>query len=142
MSDQTRDFSKPRANVSFTIDGDLFEAVSVMPAQTLMEFAGSFAKVGEVPGDSLEAMRGLLEMVLLPDSYLRIAERMRSKSEPIDIGQISELIPWLLEVYGLRPTQRSSSSADGLPAPESGTSSTGTTSGAASTSSPFPQTAS
>jgi hypothetical protein len=142
MTDQTRDFSKPRDKVSFTIDGDLFEAVSVMPAETLMEFAGSYAKAGEAPGDSLEAMRGLLEMVLLPNSYLRIAERMRSKSDPIDINQISELIPWLLEVYGLRPTQRSSSSADGPPAPESGISSTETISGAASTSSISPQTVS
>lgn len=133
MTDQTRDFSRPRNKIVFTIDGDVFEAAPVMPAQTLMEFAGHFANIGEAPGDNLDAMRGLLEMVLLPDSYLRLSERMRSKSNPIDIVQVSDVISWLLERYGLRPTQPSSSSADGSPSPESGTSSTGTTPDAGST---------
>ncbi len=135
MTEQIKDFSRPRKKISFTIDGDLFEAAPVMPAETLMDFAGHFNKVGGTPAENLAAMRGLLEMVLLPDSYRRIAERMRDRANPIDIDQIGDLIPWLLEQYGLRPTQRSSSSADGPPSPEPGTSSTESTSGEASISS-------
>ena len=112
----------------FTIDGDTYEAAPVMPAETLMEFAGHFGKVGDTPAENLTAMRGLLEMVLLPDSYERLAARLRSRENPVDIDQVSDLISWLLETYGLRPTRPSSSSPDGPPSPESGTSLTGITS--------------
>lgn len=120
----------------FTIDGDVFEGAPVMPAETLMEFASGFNEIGKTPAENLRTMRNLLEMVLLTDSYQRFAERLRSRENPIDMEQVGDIIPWLLEQYGLRPTRPSSSSADGPPSPESGTGSTETTSDVASISSP------
>ncbi len=137
MTEPMKDFSRPRKKIAFTIDGDVFEGAPVMPAETLMQF-GSKLAVGETSEENFRTMGRLLEMVLLPDSYKRIMERLSSRENPIDIEQLSDLVPWLLEQYGLRPTRPSSSSADGPPSPESGTTSTETTSAAGSISSISP----
>lgn len=48
----------------------------------------------------------------------------RGSKTPIGVKTIQQLVPWLLEVYGLRPTQESSESADGS-TPDDGSSTDG-----------------
>jgi hypothetical protein len=49
---------------------------------------------------------------------------MADPEQPIDLNQVNSIIEWVMGEYGMRPTQSSESSADGLPAPELGTTST------------------
>lgn len=141
---QTRDFSRARNRITFNIDGDEFEAASALPAELLLEFVGRFESAGDGSRavDNLSALMDSLRIALLPESFERFTARTRSRTEPIDLEQVSDIVLWLLEVYGMRPTRRPSSSADGSPTPGTGTSSTGSTSAEASISSPSPPTAS
>lgn len=122
---QPKSFTRERQRIQFEIDGDLFEAAPALPGQTLTEFANRFADVGTTPGvDQLSILTDALAMVLLPDSYAVFQKRFADLERPIELDQASDVVMWLLEQYGLRPTQPSSDSSDGPASPEPGTNST------------------
>ena len=126
MTDEpVKDFTRKREPVNFRIDGDIFEAASALPGETLVQFAKRYSDVGSATVmDRLDIITDALSMVLLPESAARFAKRFSDLANPIELDQASDVIVWLLERYGLRPTQPSSSSATGSPNPESGTNST------------------
>jgi hypothetical protein len=134
-----KDFTRPHLPISFTIDDDKFDAVPAIPAQTLMDMTSEFESMDDDnAGESIKAMMAVLEKFLMPASFRRFSERMASREEPIEFPQVNDVIFWLLEQYGMRPTQPSSASADGQPSPDSGMSSTGNTPDVVSISSPSP----
>lgn len=134
-----KDFTRAHVPIVFTIDGDKFDAIPAIPAQTLMDMTTAFESMdGEDAVESMKAMQTVLEKFLMPASLRRFTERMASQEEPIEFPQVSDVIFWLMEQYGMRPTQPSSASADGQPNPEPGTSLTGNTPDVVSISSPSP----
>lgn len=139
-----RDFSKKREDISFRIDDDLFHAAKAIPADTLMDFASRFAGMDESASvdKQLEAFRSVLEFVLLPESLARFNARMRDPENPVEIDQVEQVITWLMEQYGLRPTEQPSSSAGGLSLPVPGTTLTASTPGEVLISAASPSTAS
>lgn len=124
-----KDFSRPRKRILFQIDGDQFEAAVAVPAETFVELSLRYSDLGESDSwaDNYKALTAALELVLIPDSYERLAARFADKQRPIELDQIADIVLWLLEEYGLRPTQPSSDSSDGPSSPASGTSSTANT---------------
>lgn len=139
-----RDFTKKRKRLTFTIDGDTFEAASVLPGDVFAEFVTIYNSTGdtETYQQQHDLLKRALELALLPDSWKRFAERLQDKAQPIDDDQVSDVVLWLLEEYGMRPTQPSQLSSDGSVSPASGTSSTDSTQPEASTSPASQQTAS
>lgn len=139
-----KDFSRKRPRVVFRIDDDVFEAAPALPAESLSEFAGRFSDVAEIDDahERFLIMARALELVLLPDSYTRFRARLSDRQQPIEIDQLSDCLIWLLEQYGLRPTQPSSSSSDGPPNQVSGMNLTGVVQPEGSTLLPSPQTVS
>lgn len=133
-----KDFTKRRKPISFRIDGDTFEATPAVPAGVLVEFANSYtdvnAKAG--PAESFQTVMSVLELVLLPESFKRMAVRANDLANPVEIDQLSDVLLWLLEEYGLRPTQPSFSSSTGPDSPASGTNWMASTPEAGSISSP------
>lgn len=120
-----KDFSEQHERVLFRVDGDVFEAARTIPGKTLARFAGRFANIEKVPAEQqLDAMAEALGMVLLPESNALFQKRLDDLHNPISLEQASNVITWLLERYGMRPTQPSSPSSDGPASPVSGTSST------------------
>lgn len=120
-----KDFSRARERLQFTIDGDLFEAAPALPGKTLTEFGKRFSDIAETDlADRLDIFADALSMVLLPDSNALFQKRFEDLERPIQLEQASDVIVWLLEQYGLRPTQPSSPSSSGPPSPEPGTNST------------------
>lgn len=121
-----RDFSRPRKRLTFTIDGETFEAAPVLPGDIYAEFVTRYN--GTATTDTYQQqhdlLKGALALALLPESYDRFANRLKDKANPIDDDQMADVILWLLEAYGLRPTEPSQPSSDGPQSPESGTSST------------------
>lgn len=127
---EIKDFSKVRKRIQFRIDDDLFEAAPAVPADILIDYTQEFAGVDpeKIPIDQqLKVFRSVLELTLLPESLDRFTARMRDRKNPIEIDQISDVITWLFEEYGLRPTELPSDSSDGQPVPASGTSSMAST---------------
>ena len=126
---EIRDFTKKRDDITFRVDDDIFHAARGVPAEVLMDFATQFSGMNlETPVDEqLKAFRGVFELVLLPESLERFNLRMRDRENPIDIGQVEEIITWLMEKYGLRPTELPSNSPPGPGSPGPGTTLTAST---------------
>lgn len=126
MEQTTKSFSRNRPKIQFEVDGDIFTAASGLPAGTLAEFGVRYADAASDKGikEQFETLSQVLSLVLLPDSYALFSERLSDRTRPIDLDQLNDVIVWLLEQYGLRPTVPSSDSSSGSPLPEPGTSST------------------
>lgn len=125
-----KDFSRQREKIEFTIDGDLFEGPSAIPAQTLLNFAKDFGSMDPATttvDNQLAAFRSVLSIALLPESFARFEKRMSDVERPIEMSQVEQIIEWLFEKHGLRPTQLSSGSPDGQLPPGSGITSTEST---------------
>jgi hypothetical protein len=126
---EIRDFSKARKDISFRVDDDMFHAARGIPAEVLLDFAAEFSSMetSATVDQQLKAFRSMLDVVLLPESLERFNARMRDRANPIEIDQVEEIVTWLMEQYGLRPTEPSSSSPAGPSVPGPGTTSTAST---------------
>lgn len=113
---EIKDFSKKRRDIVFRIDDDTFQAVSVIPAETMIQFAESMTSADPSrmsPGEVVGALRRVIEMVLLPESLALFTKRMADPRNPIDMEQLDDVVTWLFEEYGMRPTSESPSSSAG-----------------------------
>lgn len=131
-----KDFSRKRKRLDFTIDTDTFDAAVALPGDIYAEFVTLYNKTGDVESyqNQHDLLKSALQLALLPDSWERFAARLKDKTKPIDDDQMADVVLWLLEEYGMRPTQPSPSSSDGPASPESGTPSTESTQPVASAS--------
>jgi hypothetical protein len=123
--DGIKDFTTPKKNIRFKIDDEVFRGLSDLPALTLVEFAGM---AEQLSNSSLEGqpkmLRAMFELVLDEDSGRRFVDRMSSRERPIGMEQINDIMPWIMEKYGLRPTTPSSDSLTGSEVQVGGTNST------------------
>lgn len=125
-----KDFTVARKYIGFKIGEDKFIATArlgIPTIQALVKAAGQIEKIREENRDeALQALFVVFDEVLLPSSAQRFRERALSKGpDTIDVQR--ELVPaiyYLLEEYGVRPTQQSSGSSGGSPGGTSGTTST------------------
>jgi hypothetical protein len=112
----TRDFTKKRDVIKFTIDDDEFRAHSGIPAEMLIEYGAQFQGRDMTKAPVEEQMviyREALEMCLEPDSYRLFLSRLKDPLKPIDADQLDEVTTWLFEQYGMRPTQPPANSSGG-----------------------------
>lgn len=111
---EIKDFTLPAKPKRFKIDGDVFEAVSEIPIGLLGDLGDlRTALPGTSSIDQTMSMMGKVFSVILTDeSCERFMARTKDKTNPIGIQHMMPVIEWLLEAYGLRPTQPSSSSSD------------------------------
>ena len=110
-----KDFSVSPEPIIFKMEGDEFHALPDIPLDLLIELA-EFATIGEEQGRAaqIEKMKDFFDGILDEDSAGRLRERMKKgAAQPIGKRLLVDVMPWLMEVYGLRPTQPSSESADG-----------------------------
>lgn len=118
-----KDFTGDSDPIQFKIRDDVFTARDDIP----LKYFGSLASIGEDleggKGDPASKLLALFEKLLEPESYERFAAAVNGQSSTvIGIARIKEIIPWLLEQYGLRPTEAPSGSSTTLS--ESGANST------------------
>ncbi len=108
-----KDFTKSADAPSFKIEDVLFSCRKGIPIRRL----GALSKLAENFNiDGIEdKMISIFEGILTKESQ-EIFVRCMTTDEPIeiDIDFVREVIPWILEQYGLRPTQASSGSSDTL----------------------------
>ena len=71
-----------------------------------------------------ETFTQMIDLVLRDESANRFKARMEDKDSPITMKQIMDVLPWLMEKYGLRPSEPSSTSSPGFETPDDGTNST------------------
>lgn len=125
-----RDFTRQPKVIEFQIDADVFRCHPRLPAQVLIDFALKADAMGDSPTgeQGIQAMLDVLQATLMPEHFSRFRARMGDAGNPIDFAQVNEVVPWIMEEYGLRPTAPSGESSDGPSSQESGTSLTASTS--------------
>lgn len=136
-SSEIHDFTVEKPRVQFKLDGDIFTGVRDIPAVKAMEFSGHADKMTRNDVAMEERIAGfidILRLLLVPDSADLFIKRLTDPDNPIGVQTMLKIVPWLFEQYSLRPTTPDSDSSAGSGNPESGTSSTVSTSGAESTS--------
>jgi hypothetical protein len=127
-----KNFTKQRQAIEFEIDDDVFYAHKGIPADTLIRYAAKFESLDMEKSsvmDKLDTYHDALELCLEPASFKRFVDRLSDPANPIDGDQLDEVTTWLFEQYGMRPTQPSGNSSDGLSLPETGTTSMESTQG-------------
>lgn len=142
---EIRDFTIRTKKIRFRIDDDVFEAKALLGLPMLQDLVQTSKTMGELMrSERYDAFFDLFDKLLYPESARRFRERGTSTGEDaIDLRrQLIPIMYYLLEKYGLRPTQPSSDSSTGSPSGDGGTSSTGGSSDVVSTSTPSPHTVS
>lgn len=127
-----QDFSQEIARVQFKLDGDIFTGVREIPAIKALEFSGHSDKLkrDDVPmSERIALFMDIIRLLLEPQSAERFIARLNDTANPIGLPTMMKVVPWLFEQYSLRPTEPDSDSSTGSGNPESGTSSTVSTSG-------------
>lgn len=131
-TDGIRDFTDEKPPIKFKIKKspnsdqyDVFEGLSDLPATLLVEFAGLSEKITESSlTDQPKIFNALFELILTEESSQRFIERMSSKTEPIGINQINEILSWVMDQYGFgRPMEPSLDSSTGSESQDGGKSS-------------------
>lgn len=111
-----KDFTGSGEKIQFSVSGETFTARDDIP----LGYIGNLARVGENLGSDGEGV--ILELfakLLEPESFTRFEAAVNGESATvIGITRVKEIIPWLLEMFGLRPTGASSGS--GITLSESG----------------------
>lgn len=121
-----KDFSKKHTPVFFRIDEQDFEALptlSIPVMQDLIGRAGSLQEKNitpEIVGEILQ----IFTVILKPQSAQQFVARVNDTENPVDLTQVMDILTWLMEIYGRRPTTPSPDSSDGLPTGTGGTDST------------------
>lgn len=142
---EIKDFSKTRKPIQFRVDDDVFDAAPSIPAEVMIQFAEGFTSMNPDqmnPAEVVGALRRVIEVVLDPQSLARFQERMRDPQNPIDMDQLDQIVQWLFEEYGLRPTTEGSPSSGGSSSPVPGITSMVSMPDVASISAASPSTAS
>lgn len=136
-NDNIRDFTVEKPRVRFRLDGDVFTGVRDIPAVLAMEFSNHSEQLkrDDAPMEErIEGFKNILRLLLEPESAELFISRLTDSVNPIGVQTMLKVVPWLFEQYAQVPTTPDSDSSTGSGSPESGTSSTVSTSGAALTS--------
>lgn len=101
-------------------DDFVFEATPDLP-DTVLDLVPLMANLNAAAGrEGIQPLYDFMEEVLTEESAAEFRRRVSAKRKTFGIGTIRQVITWLLEEYGLRPTQPSSlssmqsSGADGM----------------------------
>ena len=137
--DEVADFSRPVRRIAFRIAPDTFDCVVDLPVMNLIDFAEMADKITDTPlsqelKDLFEAM---FQLILTDESAQLFLARLHDKQNPIGMEPVQQLVPWVMEKYGMRPTEPSDSSSDGQPSPGPGLNSTANVAPTVSTSESF-----
>lgn len=137
-----KDFSRARPKIQFQVDDHIYYGIDAMPAEDMVDI---LAKLQGVNDDDIHQVYAMVqhvarELMDKPSADIFVQRMGRGSERPIDFEQANEIVMWLMEQYGGRPTMPSGSSGVGLPSPTSGQSLTGSTPDAVSISSASPGT--
>lgn len=115
-----KDFTKKRKQINFLLDSP--EPYLCYPALALPSLQEIALISGNMTAETAtESFAEFFKVVLQPESAERMNAKLYDRMNPLDSEQANEIMEWLMEEYGLRPTSPSSDSSDGSPTGDGGT---------------------
>lgn len=137
---ETRDFSRQRPRIEFTLDGEVFKCHSALPLAKLQRVIldiksdESGNKIDVSEENVVDKLLAVMKIFMKKESFRRFALKMDppedensdddnddDDKEPVDHTQLMDIITWLLEKHALRPTEPSSPSSTGSSRDDGGT---------------------
>ena len=100
-------------------DGDVLEAAPELPLAA-MDTAGKLAKQAKTlasddPKAAIDMMLVFLREILLDDSLDKLMDMVSDRRRPLGAKMMMDIFAWLMEEYGMRPTQPSPDSSSSSP---------------------------
>lgn len=113
-----KDFTGDGGKIQFAVSGETFTALDDIP----LAHVGKLAELGEgMSSGGVDRILQVFQALLEKDSFTRFEAAVNGESSTvIGITRVRDIVLWLLEQYGLRPTEASSGS--GITSGESGAS--------------------
>lgn len=111
------DFSFSLEPKRFRINDDIFECAPELPLSAMAQAAHFQLKMQDLRSDPDAALRPIFDFfntIMLGDSFTRFRARFDDVTRPIGVRHILKIMPWIVEAYGLVPTQPPSSSSPSL----------------------------
>lgn len=122
---EVKDFTPVVDPVRFKIHDDVFEGVEELPTGKGLHFIALMEKMDPASvEDHAKVIEEMVRLVLVPESAQLMLDRLDGKGKAIGLKTFTDVLQWLMEKYGLRPTELSSDSSPGQNTPESGMNST------------------
>jgi hypothetical protein len=111
--------------ISFALLGETFDCKPIIPGAVLVEIISAIDGSAGAGGDAVtETFRAALK----PEDVERFYDLLKREDLVVSLQTLVDILQWLVEQYGQRPTKRSDSSSDGVsttgPGSADGTSST------------------
>lgn len=119
-----KDFSKKRPRIFLGLDGQRYEARASIGLPTLQRVQAIQRKFKDPKVDRTEMFGEMFGVLLKTEDAERFREKLRDEDEPVDPDQLQEMVAYIMERNGGRPTGESTASADGSSNELSGTPST------------------
>lgn len=121
MSDNVviKDFTKKRKVIQFDLDGHryvCYPALAIPSLQEISTLAADFT-----PATAVEQLTKFFEVILPDEDAMRLSAKLTDKNNPLELDQAADIMHWVVEAYGLRPTTSSSASSNGSPTDGDGT---------------------
>jgi hypothetical protein len=111
--------------ISFALLGETFNCKPILPGATLVEIISA---IDGSTGSGGDAVTETFRAALTPADVDRFYALLKDEDYVVSLQTLVDILQWLVEQYGQRPTLRSGSSSDGAsttgPGSEGGTSST------------------
>lgn len=116
-----KDFTVDVEPIRFKIGDDIFVAPPVLSIAVMQDMVSALGDLKNLDPNEpnrvvnvINGLKSIFAAILSEASAKRFAERIDSKGvDAIGFMQLTEILPWLLESYGLRPTQPSSNLSAG-----------------------------
>ena len=107
-----KDFTGDSDPIQFKIRDEVFTAHEDIPLAHL----GKLSELGEglsgKDANPVAKMLAVFEKLLVPESFERFKDAVEGRSSTVvGISRVQAIIPWLMEQYGLRPTEAPSISS-------------------------------
>lgn len=111
-----KDFGSPSDSsaepIEFQLYGERFSCRPTVPGKLMLEFASRTSD----DSNSAENATVLLDFfaaVLYPESHERFDSIISDPDKAVSLESLMDIVSWLMETYGSRPTERSEPSSTG-----------------------------
>ncbi len=128
MSDQVelKDFSRKREPIEFMLNGVKLKAKTALGLTSMQRVIALKDRLGAVTEDKLSVFEDIFSILLHKDYVNTLATLLADEDDdPVDISQLNDIMVYVMERQGLRPTQPSGKSSGSSGDEELGTPSTG-----------------
>jgi hypothetical protein len=105
------DFSFSPEPKRFQINDDIFECSPELPLGIMARAASMKFDAETLRVKGIEPILEFFDEVFIGDSSQRFRARVNNKERPIGLRHVIKILPWLMEAYGLRPTEPSQPSS-------------------------------